>query len=55
MKINSYDTNLVLIDCLTKIVYYELVKPLINTAGLAEIIINVIVKYHYLLVLIISD
>ena len=36
-------------------VYYKLVKITINALGLAEVIINVIVRYHSLLNLIMTD
>ncbi len=45
-KSDSYDSILVIIDQLTKIVYYELVKITIDAPGLAEVIINVIVCHH---------
>ena len=54
-KEDNYDSNLVIIDWLTKIVYYKLVKVIINIPELAEVIINVIVYYHNLLVSIVTD
>lgn len=54
-KNDSYDSILIIIDCLTKIVYYELVKVIINTQKLAKAIINVVVQYHDLPDSIISD
>ncbi len=45
-KSDNYDSILVIIDQLTKIIHYEPVKVKINAPGLAEVIINVIV-YHY--------
>lgn len=45
-KDKNYDCNLVIIDWLTKMVHYKLEKVTINTPGLAEIILNVIVQYH---------
>ena len=42
-KGNNCDSIRVIIDQLIKIVYYKLVKVTINTPGLAEVIINVIV------------
>ena len=45
-KGKSYDSILVIVDRLTKMVYYEPVKVTINTLGLAEVIINVVV-WHY--------
>ena len=45
-KRDNYDSILVIILWLTKMVYYEPVKVIINTLGLAEVIINVIVRHH---------
>ena len=42
-KGNSYDSILVIVDQLTKMVHYELVKVTIDAPGLAEVIIDVIV------------
>ena len=45
-KDNNYDSLLVIIDRLTKMVYYEPVKVTINTPGLAEVITDVVVQHH---------
>ncbi len=45
-KGDNYDSIMVIIDRLTKIVHYKLVKITIDTPGLAEVIINVIVHHH---------
>ena len=45
-KRDSYDSILVIVDRLTKMVYYKLVKVTINALGLAEIIINMVVRHH---------
>ncbi len=45
-KGDSYDSILVIVDRLTKIVYYKPVKVTINAPGLAEVIINVVVRHH---------
>ena len=45
-KKDSYNSILVIVDWLTKTVYYKLTKITINTLGLAEVIINMIIKYH---------
>lgn len=37
---------LVIVNCLTKMIYYKLVKTTIDVASLAKIIINMVVKYH---------
>ena len=39
----SYDSILVIIDWLTKMVHYKLVKIIINKLDLVQVIINVIV------------
>ena len=43
-----YNFILVIVNWLTKIVYYELVKVTINAHGIAEVIIDVVVRYHRL-------
>ncbi len=45
-KSNSYNSILVIVDRFTKMVYYELVKVTIDTPGLAEVIIDVIIHHH---------
>ncbi len=45
-KGDSYDSILVIVDRLIKMVHYVLVKVMINALGLAEVIINVVV-HHY--------
>ena len=42
-KGKSYDLILVIVNKLTKIVYYEPVKIMINAPGLVEVIIDVLV------------
>ena len=54
-KGNSYDSILVIVNHLTKMVHYEPVKITINAPGLAEVIIDVVVRHHDLLDYIISD
>ena len=54
-KGNSYDLILVIDNWLIKIVYYKPVKVIINISSLAKVIINVIVRYHGLLNLIVSN
>lgn len=39
---NSYELILVIINFLTKIIYYKLVKTMINIIGLAKIIIDIV-------------
>ena len=45
-KSESYDLILVIVDQLTKMVYYVPVNVTINAPGLAEVIINVVLHYH---------
>ena len=45
-KGDSYDSILVIINRLTKIVYYKPVKVTIDAPGLVEVIINVVIWHH---------
>lgn len=54
-KDNSYDTILVIINCLIKIVHYEPVITMIDVINLTKIIINIVVKHHSLMELIMSN
>ncbi len=54
-KGDSYDLILVIVDRLTKMVYYEPIKVTIDAPGLAEVIINVIVRHHGVLESIVTD
>ena len=45
-KGDSYDLILVIVDRLTKMVHYKLVKITIDAPGLAEVIIDMIVRHH---------
>ena len=45
-KGDSYDSILVIVDRLTKMVHYKLVKITINATSFAEVIINVIKRHH---------
>ena len=54
-KRESYDSILVIVDRLTKMVHYEPVKVTIDAPGLAKVIINMIVWHHDLPDLIVSD
>ena len=45
-KRDSDDSILVIVDRLTKMVYYEPVKVTIDALGLAEVIIDIVVRYH---------
>ena len=54
-KGDSYDSILVIVNRLTKIMHYKLVKVNIDAPGLAKVIIDVVVQHHGLLDSIISD
>ena len=54
-KGKRYDSILVTIDQLTKIVHYESVKVTIDAQCLAEVIINIVVCHHGLLDSIVTD
>ncbi len=54
-KGETYDSILVIVDRLTKMVYYEPVKVTIKASALAEVIIEVVVRHHGLPDLIVSD
>lgn len=54
-KSDSYNLILVIVDQLTKIVYYKPSKVTINASWLADVIINVVMQYHGLLHSIMSD
>ena len=54
-KGESYDSILVIVDRLTKMVYYEPVKVIIDAPGLAEVILDVVVWHHGLPNSIMSD
>ena len=52
---NSYDSILVMVNWLTKIIYYKPVQTTITAATLAKIILNVVIWYHGLPQSIISN
>ena len=45
-KGDSYNSILVIVDPLTKMVHYKLIKITIDIPGLAEVIIDVVVRHH---------
>ena len=45
-KSDSYNSILVIVDRLTKMVQYELVKVTINAPSLAEVILDIVVWHH---------
>ena len=54
-KRDSYDSILVIVDRLTKMVHYEPVKITLNAPGLAEVIIDMVVRHHGLPDSIVTD
>ena len=54
-KGDSYDSILVIVDQLTKMVHYEPVKVTIDAPGLAEVILDVVVCHHGLPDSIVTD
>ena len=54
-KSNSYNAILVIVNQLTKMVYYEPVKVTIDAPGLAEVIIDVVFWHYGLLNSIVTD
>ena len=54
-KDNSYNSILVIVDQLIKIVYYMLVKVTIDAPSLAKMIINVVICHHGILESIVTD
>ena len=45
-KDDSYDSILVIVNWLTKIVYYEPVQVIIDTPRLAEVILDIVIRHH---------
>ncbi len=54
-KVDSYDLILVIVNRLTKMIYYELVKITIDALGLAEVIIDVVMRHYRVLESIVTD
>ncbi len=54
-KGDTYNLILVIVNWLTKMVHYELVKITIDAPGLAEVILDVVIKHHSLPNSIVSD
>ena len=54
-KGDSYDSILVIVNRLTKMVYYEPVKVIIDAPGLFKVIIDVVVRHYGLSDLIVND
>ena len=55
LKKDNHDFILIIIDWLTKIVYYKPVKIIINSLGLAQVIIDFVIWHHKLLNLIMTN
>ena len=51
---DSYDLILIIVNRLTKMLYYELVKTTITVPALAEVILNIVIRHHGLLNSIVS-
>ncbi len=54
-KGENYDFVLVIVNCLTKIVFYKLIKITIDAPELAKVIINELVYHYGILESIITD
>ena len=54
-KGDSYDSIFIIVNWLTKMVHYKSVKVTIDAPGLAEVIINVVVRHHGLSDSIVTD
>ena len=54
-KGDSYDSIFIIVNRLTKMVYYKPVKVTIHAPGLAEVIINVVMRHYGLLDSIVTD
>ncbi len=54
-KGDTYNSIQVIVNWLTNMVYYELVKVIIDDLGLAEVILDVVVRHHDLPDSIVSD
>lgn len=54
-KCESYDSILMIVNLLTKIVYYKSVKIMINAPKQAKIIIDIVVHHHNIFKSILMD
>ena len=54
-KGDRYNSILIIVDQLTKMMHYERVKVTINAAGLTEVIIDIVMRYYSLSNSIISN
>lgn len=55
LKDKSYDSILVIINQLIKMIYYKLIKITINKLGLTKVIIDIIIRHYSLFNVIIID
>ena len=55
LKRNSYNSILIIVDWLIKMVYYKLVKIIINASSLVKVIYNMVVWDHGFLNSIVTD
>lgn len=54
-KSHSYDAIFIIIDCLTKMIYYTSVKTTIDANGLADVIIDMMIGHQILSESMVSD
>lgn len=55
LKSKTNDLILVIVNELTKMIYYKPIKVTINTPGLVEVIIKAVIQYDSLVNSIVSD
>ncbi len=54
-KSKNYNSIIIIVDCLTKLVFYELVKVTIDRPGLMNVIIDIIVCHYKIPKSIVTD
>ena len=54
-KGDNYDSILVIVDCLTKMMHYKPIQVIINALRLAEVILDVVIRHYGLPDFIIGD
>ena len=54
-KGDSYDSILVIVDWLKKIIYYKPIKVTINALDLIKVIIDIVIRYYSLFNLIVTN
>lgn len=55
LKSESYNSILIIINYLIKMIYYELVKVMINASGQVEVIINMVIRHYGIFKSIVTD